>query len=813
MSCLALSLQPTNGSDILLQTREWFPPARALVALSAFRQTRLAFAAGKNTNAEDGDTSLGDDPLAASSGQVIVGVESRYRVVYRLVNSIYVLGITTVDDDCVNNVFECISIVNQAVSVVVTACRGVDVTPEKLGRKYAEIYMALDIVLRGVSNIRLAAMLASLHGDSIAKMVHSAYSTESKIRGADSWSNVEVHSAEHESSEVAFSNTSFELPVETLEAGDEVAATLARSEQGPDKEQVSDMAIVLSGLEVTTLPPAAATESTHIGVEGFEGDYGGIEFSKDGSTLPEDFEGINQAWGGGLDASEFVDSKKVVKPGLGGLELLETSDAPVAKTASGAELNNLEDLVVKKPEMKGPEMHIYEVIHAEFRESELARAGLMGIVYLKTLPPKSSGEPEAETEFSFKVEGTNGVKRFVMHSSSVSSLGNQMFHVRTAPSDQLIPILKYSLLPRATPLPLRVRLVKRHSGTLLSVMIQYVSNPDLPAPLTDVTFILKLPVDPRLLKVSPKAVLNRTERELQWHVQEIPLKGNPVRLRARMPVDTNEEDGGDELEVVGYVKFSYQGIKSLSGISLQPASEGKTDFFEQDNLEVKGTGTANQCPTIKGGVDEFVVKPGKYNAKKFCFEPTSFTVKTEGVSKKSTPYFQKTKLMTRLTYTLDEIEAPLEEFPDGTLKFEEKDGIDYSSVVVQLLGGERVPFLFTVKELVASGKPGSFCGDFLVPSHRGSSFLDPKGRGGSTGYDNVVALPAGGRGDEEELSKENVKNVAASTRKITMSVSSRKSVTEELIGVFEGIQPSDIDLGAKVPKDVKIHGVWYAQLE
>lgn len=133
MSCLALSLQPTNGSDILLQTREWFPPARALVALSAFRHTRMAFATGKHQSAEDGDTSLGDDPLAASSGQLIVGVESRYRVVYRLVNSIYVLGITTADqDDSMNNVFECISIVNQAVSVVVTACRGVDVTPEKL---------------------------------------------------------------------------------------------------------------------------------------------------------------------------------------------------------------------------------------------------------------------------------------------------------------------------------------------------------------------------------------------------------------------------------------------------------------------------------------------------------------------------------------------------------------------------------------------------------------------------------------------------------------------------------------------------------
>ena len=122
-------------------------------------------------------------------------------------------------------------------------------------------------------------------------------------------------------------------------------------------------------------------------------------------------------------------------------------------------------------------------------------------------------------------------------------------------------------------------------------------------------------------------------------------------------------------------------------------------------------------------------------------------------------------------------------------------------------------YLFTIKELVASGKPDSFGGDFLVPSYRGSSFLDPKGRGGSTGYDNAVALPAGGRGDEEELSKENVKNVAASKGKITLTVTSTKPETGELIGVFESIQPSDTDLGAKVPKDVKIQGVWYSQLE
>ena len=109
--------------------------------------------------------------------------------------------------------------------------------------------------------------------------------------------------------------------------------------------------------------------------------------------------------------------------------------------------------------------------------------------------------------------------------------------------------------------------------------------------------------------------------------------------------------------------------------------------------------------------------------------------------------------MTRLAYTLDEIEGPLEASTDGSVKFEEEDGIDYVAVIVQLPGGKRVPFLFTIMQLVASGEPESFEGDFLVLSYRGSSFLDPKGRVGSTGYDNVAALPVGGREDKEKRAR------------------------------------------------------------
>ncbi|KAK9164051.1 hypothetical protein Syun_004953 [Stephania yunnanensis] len=269
----------------------------------------------------------------------------------------------------------------------------------------------------------------------------------------------------------------------------------------------------------------------------------------------------------------------------------------------------------------------------------------------------------------------------------------------------------------------------------------------------------------------------------------------------------------DASKVAGFALATSALLVSGAGAEGVPKRLTFDEIQSKTYMEVKGTGTANQCPTIDGGVDSFVFKAGKYNMKKLCLEPTSFTVKAEGVNKNSAPEFQNTKLMTRLTYTLDEVEGPFEVGADGSVKFEEKDGIDYAAVTVQLPGGERVPFLFTIKQLVASGKPENFSGKFLVPSYRGSSFLDPKGRGGSTGYDNAVALPAGGRGDEEELLKENIKNTSSSSGSISLSVTKSKPETGEVIGVFESIQPSDTDLGAKAPKEVKIQGVWYGQLE
>lgn len=146
--------------------------------------------------------------------------------------------------------------------------------------------------------------------------------------------------------------------------------------------------------------------------------------------------------------------------------------------------------------------------------------------------------------------------------------------------------------------------------------------------------------------------------------------------------------------------------------------------------EVKGTGLANVCPVVAsdGAVDGKGLKSGNYKLERFCMEPTEFTVKEESQFKGGQAEFVPTKLMTRLTYSLDGMEGTFSVDGSGNVALVEKEGLDFAPVTVQLPGGERVPFLFTVKELNAKGKAEGFEGQFVVPAYRGSSFLDPKVR-------------------------------------------------------------------------------------
>lgn len=256
------------------------------------------------------------------------------------------------------------------------------------------------------------------------------------------------------------------------------------------------------------------------------------------------------------------------------------------------------------------------------------------------------------------------------------------------------------------------------------------------------------------------------------------------------------------------------------GLAAAPAQAlTKNQVNELSYLQVKGTGLANRCPEVVG--EGSITPKSGQKLVEMCIEPKAFAVEEEiGRAGKTEKKFVNAKVMTRQTYTLDGVEGSLST-SGGNIVFTEQEGIDYAATTVQLPGGERVPFLFTVKDLVAKGSGNSFKpgfqmgGDFNTPSYRTGLFLDPKGRGGTTGYDMAVALPGLQSGEEgdDELFKENNKTFDITTGRIEMEVNKVNADDSEIGGVFVATQLGDTDMGSKVPKKILTKGIFYARVE
>lgn len=236
--------------------------------------------------------------------------------------------------------------------------------------------------------------------------------------------------------------------------------------------------------------------------------------------------------------------------------------------------------------------------------------------------------------------------------------------------------------------------------------------------------------------------------------------------------------------------------------------------------QIRGTGLANNCPQLSETTRSSIpIDPSQtYKVTNLCLQPTSFFVKEESANKRQAAQFIPGKLLTRYTSSIDQVLGELKVDENKRLTLVEEDGLDFQATTVQLPGGERVPFLFTIKNLVAKSQPGmdsintstDFEGEFNVPSYRGATFLDPKGRGVASGYDNAVALPA--QADSQELTRANVKRVDTLKGSISLQVAKVDNVTGEIAGTFESEQPSDTDLGAGEVKEVKIRGIFYARV-
>lgn len=266
--------------------------------------------------------------------------------------------------------------------------------------------------------------------------------------------------------------------------------------------------------------------------------------------------------------------------------------------------------------------------------------------------------------------------------------------------------------------------------------------------------------------------------------------------------------------IAALLAFCLSAVLTACGEAPAASSEGLT--YD----DIRGTGLANSCPQIEAtSRGSLSIDSGKsYSITGLCLQPTTYFVKEETGNKRRDAAYLPAKVTTRYTTSIDAVSGTLTANSNGSLTFEEEDGIDFQPITVQLPGGERVPFLFTIKGLVATTQAGSssitpstdFVGKFRVPSYRTSNFLDPKGRGLTTGYDNAVALPASA--DAEKLSKENVKRFQLDEGTISLQVAKIDGTTGEIAGTFESVQPSETDMGSREPSEVKIRGLFYGRV-
>ncbi|CEL93762.1 unnamed protein product [Vitrella brassicaformis CCMP3155] len=291
-------------------------------------------------------------------------------------------------------------------------------------------------------------------------------------------------------------------------------------------------------------------------------------------------------------------------------------------------------------------------------------------------------------------------------------------------------------------------------------------------------------------------------------------------------MSADQQEGDNQLSrLIGGMLGLLGGAALLVG-PVPDAEAISKDYVKSLTYEqVKGTGLANRCTAAEGTGSISISSGGPYEMVDFCMEPKEFTV-LEQRTQKRTGKVDKiglpTKLTTRQTYTLDYMSGPIE-VKDGKITWQETDGIDFAPTTVQVGAAERVPFLFTAKDMkVSADKNGATIspglglgGEFRVPGYRTGLFLDPKGRGGTTGYDMAVALPGLQSGEEgdEELFKENNKLYQSTTGNIEMEIQNVNPQTGEVSGVFVSQQKSDTDLGAKEPKDILIKGAFYGRIQ
>lgn len=120
----------------------------------------------------------GDAPPNFALGQMSA-LHGRYLVTYRMVNSILVLLVSEPGA----NAFLCLRTLDAATKILVGACKGVDVTPEKLSKRYGDVHALLgDLISGGIAALPPAFIHTSATDERLLAVPLSAADASRRLK-------------------------------------------------------------------------------------------------------------------------------------------------------------------------------------------------------------------------------------------------------------------------------------------------------------------------------------------------------------------------------------------------------------------------------------------------------------------------------------------------------------------------------------------------------------------------------------------------------------------------------------------------------
>ncbi|KAK9908229.1 hypothetical protein WJX75_004580 [Coccomyxa subellipsoidea] len=273
-SSVAIVLRARGGSNFLIHSRG----IDARDAGDCSREvagvlTRFADAGGK------GDTDrTGDNPPPFAFGEMTVA-SGGYRVVYRLVGGVYLMLVAAPH----SNVLWLLELVSACVRILIAVSRGVEVTPDKLARRYPELYLALSGVLASGGSEVLSALaaaeaeLAAIGPDAaknkagvMGRLGRSASASRVKGSGASASSGSATPKSEPIASSSGIgkrtltdevedmSKVSFAFPPDALQTSPEKSRAAAASPAGRSPEQAAARSPVEAAADPFAASAAAA---------------------------------------------------------------------------------------------------------------------------------------------------------------------------------------------------------------------------------------------------------------------------------------------------------------------------------------------------------------------------------------------------------------------------------------------------------------------------------------------------------------------------------------------------------------------------